>query len=386
MARKDAKDRGLFERPEGSGIWWIRYSDQHGREHRERIGSKAAARKAYELRKGEVRQFKFDPEQVTRKKVLLVEDLIKTHMELSENKSWRDDERNARRWSEFFKGIAADTVTAVQLERWKVDRAKTAAKATVCRELSFIRRVFTRAVDSGLLKSNPAAKVEFYKLNNARDRFLEEDEERRLEAVMQPKHFRLVMLAIQTGMRRGEQFGARLEDVDLRQGFLKVQESKNGEARRVLLNSQAKSIVKQLIAEAKALGSIWLIPSQTGKSPLCANNFVKRVFEPALEQAEVEGFTWHDLRHTYGSRLAMAGVPLRTIQVLMGHKSIRTTERYAHLSPDHKVAAVEVLASRSYSQQPPPEPSAGTGTEEATGTKTGTSRSLRLVKSDKMAV
>lgn len=355
MARKSGEDRGLFERPAGSGVWWVRYSDAEGREHREKVGSKGAARRVYERRKGEIRLDRFEPDRVAKKKPVLVEDLIRTHMELAQNKSWRDDQRNAKRWGEFFSGRAADSVTALEVERWKVARSKTAAKATVCRELSFLRRVFSRAVDSGILQVNPVSKVEFYKLNNARDRFLTDEEEARLATVMRARDFRLVRFAILTGMRRGEQFGAQLVDVDLDNRFLRVAESKSGEARKVLLNSEALAIAQELVAEAEALGSPWLIPSRSGKTPVCANNFAKRVFDKALGLAGIVGLNWHSLRHTYGSRLAMAGIPLRTIQLLMGHKSIRTTERYAHLLPGHTQAAVEVLASSM-----------------ATGTKTGT--------------
>ena len=59
MARKQGKDRGLFERPQGSGIWWVRYFDRDGREHREKIGAKGLARRVYEKRKTEIREGRF---------------------------------------------------------------------------------------------------------------------------------------------------------------------------------------------------------------------------------------------------------------------------------------------------------------------------------------
>jgi integrase len=63
----------------------------------------------------------------------------------------------------------------------------------------------------------------------------------------------------------------------------------------------------------------------------------------ALEQAEIEGVTWHTLRHTFASRLVMAGVDLKTLQELMGHKTIAMTARYAHLAPTHKLQVLETL-------------------------------------------
>jgi len=93
------------------------------------------------------------------------------------------------------------------------------------------------------------------------------------------------------------------------------------------------------------LRSRWVFPSETGETPLDAQNFVNRVFLPALKKAGIEGFRWHDLRHTFASRLAIAGVDLHTIQELMGHKTLAMTMRYAHLSPGHKLAAVQQLKS-----------------------------------------
>jgi integrase len=70
---------------------------------------------------------------------------------------------------------------------------------------------------------------------------------------------------------------------------------------------------------------------------------VKTGWWTALEKAGIENFTFHGLRHTFGSRLGMAGVDIRTIQELMGHKDIKMTMRYSHPTPEHKKNAVKVL-------------------------------------------
>jgi site-specific recombinase XerC len=69
----------------------------------------------------------------------------------------------------------------------------------------------------------------------------------------------------------------------------------------------------------------------------------RRWFEPVLEDAKVSNYSWHCLRHTFASRLVMAGVDLRTVQELLGHKVIAMTVRYAHLAQQHTLAAVERL-------------------------------------------
>jgi site-specific recombinase XerD len=81
-------------------------------------------------------------------------------------------------------------------------------------------------------------------------------------------------------------------------------------------------------------------------------------FEAAVRAARIRDFSWHCLRHTFASRLVMAGVDIRTVQELLGHKSITMTVRYSHLSPSHTLAAVERLICANF--------------ETSTGTKTGT--------------
>jgi site-specific recombinase XerD len=99
----------------------------------------------------------------------------------------------------------------------------------------------------------------------------------------------------------------------------------------------------QILPGAGRLKGPYVFSSATGEKPLDPCNFVRRVFVPALRAAGLEGFGWHDLRHTFASRLVMAGVDLRTVQALLGHKTLAMTLRYAHLSPAHQLDAVQRL-------------------------------------------
>jgi integrase len=122
----------------------------------------------------------------------------------------------------------------------------------------------------------------------------------------------------------------------LKSGYIHLDETKNGSARYVRLNTVALAALAELMRIRDRLGYPTDAPIFSIKDPSGS-------FDAALERAGVEGVTWHALRHTFASRLVMHSVNLRTVQVLMGHKSIAMTARYAHLAAHNKRAAVELI-------------------------------------------
>jgi hypothetical protein len=180
----------------------------------------------------------------------------------------------------------------------------------------------------------------FVKENNQRVRYLTDEEEPRLHHEMGNEEWPKVAVAMNTGLRQGNQFHLRWTEVHFDTGMITVKRSKAGEAYHVPMNDEVRAILRALPSR---LRSEWVFPSETGETPLDAKNYLHRVFLPALKRARIQGFRWHDLRHTFASRLVMAGVDLRTIQELMGHKTIAMTLRYAHLSPAHRLDAVQRL-------------------------------------------
>jgi integrase len=137
-------------------------------------------------------------------------------------------------------------------------------------------------------------------------------------------------------MRKGEISNLRLRDIGLANKFIHVETSKSGKRRDIPMNNFLTETVR---FDIKKPGSEYVFCNDNGKPFI----HVDRSFKTALKRAGIRNFRFQDLRHTFASYLAMAGVSIYTISKLLGHTSVRVTERYAHLSPKDTAAAVDLL-------------------------------------------
>ncbi len=150
----------------------------------------------------------------------------------------------------------------------------------------------------------------------------------------------MVRFALHTGMRVGEILALTWRGVDLFRNTATVFRSKNGTRRTIPLNQTVRALLK-VKAKVRALNSEQVFQSQA-QTPLEANN-IRRAFRRAVRQAEIEDLHFHDLRHTFATRLIQAGVDLYKVQRLLGHQSPVMTQRYAHHSPESLREGVEML-------------------------------------------
>ncbi len=269
-------------------------------------------------------------------------------------------------------------VTAWNVEKFKVQRLKAGTKpATVNRDLDRIRAALNKAVEWGLLPSNPIAGVKRSKGGHAnRVRFLDVPEEARLRKALLARETErrrqrasgnawaqtrgrgarhvwakdeftdhlapLVLLALNTGLRRGELFGLTWECVTLGRKQLTVTAgtAKSGKARHVPLNVEALNVLTRLRKQRDA--KTGLVFPGVGGARLTHMN---RSWAGLVKAAKLTDFRFHDCRHHFASRLVMEGVDLFTVKELLGHSDFDMTQRYAHLSPEHQASAVEKLVS-----------------------------------------
>lgn len=338
------KERGVYERDKGSGVWWIRWCDGSGRLHREKVGPKGLAKDVYAKRKLEVREGRFFPENLQRRKELLFKDMVKLYLEdhaKPNKRSYLDDACRARKLVNVFGGKALSEITTQDIERFKA--RQVVSHSTVNRSLALIKTIFNKAIQWGKAKNNPARGVKLFKENSQRIRFLSDEEEARLKAVFPPEHWPLVELAIHTGMRRGEMFNLRWIDINFQTSIITIPIplSKNKEVRHITMNDKVVEILRGLPGRMKGE---WVLPKPwCADNPMSGRTFVRGVFNPAVRKAGIDNLHWHDLRHTFASRLVMKGVDLRTVQELLGHKTITMTLRYSHLSSTHMMSAVQTL-------------------------------------------
>ncbi len=339
--RGERRARGLFERPPGSGIWWVRYMDENGRLHREKVGPKSLALKVYQKRKNEIQERRFFPERIRRRDVLLSE-MIDDYLERAKGalRSYRDSERHGERWKKVFRGKTLAQILPGDVERYMAKRINEVEPASVNRELAFLKHLFNVAIADGKADTNPVRSVKLFHENNQRVRFLTDDEEAALRRAIGGDEWPKVAFAFLTGFRQSNQFRLRWADVKFDTGTVCARKPKGGKDYHVPMNDELRAILGALPSR---LRSEWVFPSETGETPIDARNYVRRTFLPALKAAKIEDLRWHDLRHTFASRLVMAGVDIRTVQELMGHKTITMTLRYAHLSPAHQLEAVQRL-------------------------------------------
>ena len=329
------------------GNYWIDYKDARGVRHRKKVGpDKRIAKEILDDIMGKVaRRVHLG---VVEDSKIGFSDFSKIYLERVSNTF---SERTRRRWKDIIekhlkpnfqgslRGITLGQVQAYQ--NMRLDGKKSTS--TVNLETTVLRHMLNRAVEWEFLHENPINGIKKLKEPPGRVRSLSIEDIQNLlstiESFPQKGHFfsdltkhyfkSIILLALNTGMRRGEILSLKRGDLDLKNHMLTIQKTKNGESRHIYLNDVAVSALKAL---PPRLDTKRVFPF--------SGNEITMTFRRIIKKAGIDDFRFHDLRHTFCSYQAMNGVQGRGLMALMGHKDTRMTARYSHLSDSYLREAV----------------------------------------------
>ena len=234
-------------------------------------------------------------------------------------------------------------LSAEDPERYKAIRSKSVIPATVNREMTVAKHMLTKAVEWKLIPDNPFRTVRSLSVPKSTERVLCHDEEIKLLTACEQVRSRflrpLVVLALHTGMRRGELLSLEWSRVELDQRTIRIINAKSNAGDRVIpMNATTHALLSDLVKKAS---SPLVFPSNRKPGEKLLD--LKKGFKKAVQLAKIEKFRFHDTRHTFATRLVRAGVDIVSVQHLLAHSKITMTARYAHSLADAKIAAVSKL-------------------------------------------
>ena len=292
----------------------------------------------------------------------------------TERKSGKDTLQRLRIFYPDFGNSPLEEISAWVVQKWATKRTKEGVKITTNNRLiAGLKAALAKAVEWNIIAEHPLAKL---KASGGADgnkvvRYLTPDEEISLRDALdlreeqirakrasgnawrRERHYEekpelvadyadylkpMVLISLNTGIRQGELLSLTWADVDLDRAMLTVHgdKAKSGKTRHIQLNREALGVFQQWKEQS---GEKLVFPSRTGGQM----DNVQKAWTTVLGIARIADFRWHDLRHTFASKLVMCGVDLNTVRELMGHADIKMTLRYAHLGAEHKQAAVDSL-------------------------------------------
>jgi len=334
------KYRGIYKR---GNIYYIRYVDPSGKVIREsaRTTNLKEALKFLAQRKAEV--LKGEIHERVKIKNYSFKELAERYKEWAEiQKSWNKSKRYmVEVLEQRFGNIALRKLEPSIIGKFVVDIVKQDKKpATVNKYLVILKHMLRKAVEWNMVEDfilKRLSSIKQLRLNNRRLRYLTKEEIERFLSCCDEKLYPIVFTALNTGMRKSEILGLKWSNVDLKNGYIYIERSKNEESRVIPMNKRLLELFKRMYE--KRQGDYVFINPKTGDR----YKDIKSAFKTALKKAGIKNFHFHDLRHTFASHLVMAGVDLTTVKELLGHKDIKMTLRYSHLAPEHKQKAVNVL-------------------------------------------
>lgn len=327
---------GVYQRPD-SPFWWCSYKNANGQRARRKLAGAHTRPQAVKM---------LDAIRVQEEKARTLG--IRPATEITTEALFERYEKHqkARIRSTTFERLGgilntlkanlpeqAKTITKRMVSEYIETRAESVKPGTVAKEMSVLKHCLRLAVEWGELNQNPAAGARLPQLPPGRTRYLTPGE---LKAALEsaPEWLRAPMaFAACTGVRRGEMLSLRWMDVDMTNRRLYLRETKNGALRILPIPESARTVLRSL--PQGATGDLVF----AGLDPAFLSVYTKRVFK----RLGIPDASFHTLRHTAASWMVQQGVDLYAVGQILGHKTPRMTQRYAHLSPEYMAGAVGKL-------------------------------------------
>jgi len=296
-----------------------------------------------------------------KKKAPFLKDIAKRYLDWAqENKNRRGAEDRSRYENHLknrFEEKRLNEITTLDLERMKIELAKSGfSPSTIMHCLALMRQMFNKARDWGLyVGENPVTKVKKPVIKNQRQRFLSFDEaaalltalrqntrkKKKPDELKDTKLHDIALISLQTGARAGEVFNLKAQDADFEAGLLALVDTKNDETRYAIMTEAVRKILSRRMPAAP---HAYIFTDRQGRKIREVSNAFQRVVDSLGLNGGVtdprQKLTFHSLRHTFASWLALRGETIQTIAELLGHKTFQMTMRYSHLTKDHKRRAV----------------------------------------------
>jgi len=340
-------------------MWYFRLCIQGKRFNRPvpEATNQREAEKAETVFKAELLRGKYD--LAGRKGEMLFKDLVSEYRDYARTnkKSWKTEECRVKNLHEYFGGKKLREITPILIEKYRMERRRTpkvrqksqdskgpklVCNASINREVSILRKMFSIAVANDWIDKNPcvANQVKPLREDSRRERFLEPWEEIKLLAQCKDGHAYLkpiLICALHTGMRKSEILNLKWQNVDLEKGYLTVTRTKSGKDRNIPISLTLR---QHLCALRENRQTEYVFTNPETQKPYFD---LKRSFGDILEKANIKGLRFHDLRHTAATRMVTAGIDLIVVQEILGHASVSTTMRYSHPVPERKMQAIVAL-------------------------------------------
>jgi len=330
-----ARGKGLYKR---GNVYWLRYADSEGKMHYESSGSEVyyVASDLLATRRNEVKDGKLPIKYQQHTFFGLADEYIKI---MNYQRAFKSKRTIIKHLREHFGDIKLKDFNTKIVEEFKIKLMSARKPATVNRHLATLSHMFSKAEQWEMVDQDINKKVKNVKPlyeDNQRLRFLTVEECKDLINAASDSIKPIIIIGINTGLRRSNVLSLSWDNIDFENNIISIKTSKSN----TVINMPMNDIVKQTLMNIPRIKDQNHLFSGIGGR---VRKTVCDAFDKACKKAGLKDVTFHTLRHTFGSTLAIQGTDIITIKELMHHKTIKVTMRYMHLQPSQKTQAITNL-------------------------------------------